>query len=111
MDFGNPHLEELLVNFHSFHVEAFNIFALGVDQLPHLFCACPNRSIAQALCSLLESVPSKAKHPSQQRTKPSHKLTKIHFLSGEPWQICRGSLLLIIGVYKCNQDVRNVANH
>jgi hypothetical protein len=53
MDFRNPHLEELQTTFHSFHVEAFNIFALGGDQLPHLICACPNRNIALALCALL----------------------------------------------------------
>ena len=49
----------MIVCFHSFYVEGFNIFALGTDQLPHLICACPNRDFARALQSLL-SIAKKA---------------------------------------------------
>lgn len=48
-------IDEISDHFHSFYVEAFNIFALGDDHLPHLICACPNRSFARALCGLLKT--------------------------------------------------------
>ena len=53
MDYENQYLEEITASFHSFHVEGFNIFALGTDQLPHLICVCPNKNFARAICGLL----------------------------------------------------------
>ena len=54
MNVDDRPIDKITDHFHSFYVEAFNIFALGDDQLPHLICACPNRSFAQALCCLLK---------------------------------------------------------
>lgn len=54
MEFADQQIEEITANFHSFHVEAFNIFALGDDHLPHLICACPNRDFARAICAMLK---------------------------------------------------------
>jgi hypothetical protein len=54
MNVDDRPIDEITDHFHSFYVEAFNIFALGDDNLPHLICACPNKSFAKALCSLLK---------------------------------------------------------
>lgn len=54
MNVDDRPIDEITDHFHLFYVEAFNIFALGDDRLPHLICACPNRSFAQALCCLLK---------------------------------------------------------
>ncbi len=54
MNVDDRPINEITDHFHSFYVEAFNIFALGDDHLPHLICACPNRNFAQALCYLLK---------------------------------------------------------
>ena len=54
MNFDDRPIAEITDHFHSFYVEAFNIFALGDYQLPHLICACPNKDFARALCGLLK---------------------------------------------------------
>ena len=54
MNVDDQPIDEITDHFHSFYVEAFNIFALGDDRLPHLICACPNKNFAKALCSLLK---------------------------------------------------------
>lgn len=55
MEFENDHLEKITGSLHSFHVEGFNIFAWGADQLPHLICVCPNKDFARAICTLLQT--------------------------------------------------------
>ena len=54
MRFTNTNIQELLEESKSFSVEGFNIFAIGKDDLPHIVCAAPNKSIARAIHGLLE---------------------------------------------------------
>lgn len=54
MNVDDRTIDEITDHFHSFYVEAFNIFALGDDHLPHLICACPNRDFARAICAMLK---------------------------------------------------------
>jgi hypothetical protein len=54
MRFTNTNIQELLEASKSFSLEGFNIFAIGKDELPHIVCAAPNKSTAQALHGLLE---------------------------------------------------------
>ena len=56
MNVDDRPIDKITDHFHSFYVEAFNIFALGDDRLPHLICACPNKNFAKALCGLLKFV-------------------------------------------------------
>jgi len=54
MLFDNNNIETLLSESKSFSLEGFNIFAIGKDDLPHIVCTAPNKSIARALHGLLE---------------------------------------------------------
>jgi hypothetical protein len=55
MMFTNDDITKLLEEFKSFQIEGFNLFGIGrKDQLPHIVCVTPNRSIAKALLALLE---------------------------------------------------------
>jgi len=54
MLFDNNNIETLLSESESFLLEGFNIFATGKDDLPHIVCTAPNKSIARALHGLLE---------------------------------------------------------
>jgi hypothetical protein len=56
MLFDNNNIEILLSDSKSFALEGFNIFAIGKDDLPHIVCTAPNKSIARALLGLLEIV-------------------------------------------------------
>src|SRR5512139_2409248 len=47
-------IETLLSESKSFSLDGFNIFAIGQDDLPHIVCTAPNKSIARALHRLLE---------------------------------------------------------
>lgn len=53
MNFENVSIENLASNYKDFSVEGFNIFARGVDHLPHLICVCPNKDFARAIQSIL----------------------------------------------------------
>jgi hypothetical protein len=55
MLFDNNNIETLLNESKSFSLEGFNIFAIGKDDLPHIVCTAPNKSIARALHVLLET--------------------------------------------------------
>ena len=55
MIFDNNNIEMLLSESKAFSLEGFNIFAIGKDDLPHIVCTAPNKSIARALHSLLET--------------------------------------------------------
>src|SRR5574341_1027311 len=54
MRFTNTNIQELLEASKSFSLEGFNIFAIGKDDLLHIVCTAPNKSIARALHGLLE---------------------------------------------------------
>ncbi len=54
MRFTNTNIQELLKASKAFSLEGFNIFAVGKDNLPHIVCTAPNKSIARALHGLLE---------------------------------------------------------
>ena len=47
-------IETLVSESKSFSLEGFNVFAIGKDDLPHIVCTAPNKSIARALHALLE---------------------------------------------------------
>jgi hypothetical protein len=47
-------IEKFLSESQSFSLEGFNIFAIGKDDLPHIVCTAPNKSIARAIHGLLE---------------------------------------------------------
>ena len=51
----DANIEKLLSESKSFSLEGFNIFAIGKDNLPHIVCTAPNKSIARALYALLET--------------------------------------------------------
>lgn len=51
----DTNIEKLLSESKSFSLEGFNIFAIGKDNLPHIVCTAPNKSIARALYALLET--------------------------------------------------------
>ena len=53
MQFENVSIEYLMSNYKDFSVEGFNIFAKGIDNLPHLICTCPNKDMARGIQSLL----------------------------------------------------------
>ena len=55
MIFDNNNIEMLLSESKAFSLEGFNIFAIGKDDLPHIVCTAPNKSIARALHGLLET--------------------------------------------------------
>ena len=55
MVFDNNNIETLLSESKAFSLEGFNIFAIGRDDLPHIVCSAPNKSVAQALHGLLET--------------------------------------------------------
>jgi len=50
----DTNIEMLLSESKAFSLEGFNIFAIGKDDLPHIVCTAPNKSIARALHNLLE---------------------------------------------------------
>jgi hypothetical protein len=60
MQFDNIEIEQFLSEAKSFSLEGFNIFCVGHDDLPHIVCTCPNKSIARAILGLLE-IAKKAK--------------------------------------------------
>ena len=51
----DTNIAKLLSESKSFSLEGFNIFSIGKDNLPHIVCTAPNKSIAQALYALLET--------------------------------------------------------
>jgi hypothetical protein len=53
MQFEHVSIENLMSNYKNFSVEGFNIFAKGIDNLPHLICTCPNKDMARGIQSLL----------------------------------------------------------
>ncbi len=50
----DDNIETLLKESKSFSLDGFNIFAIGKDDLPHIVCTAPNKSIARALHGFLE---------------------------------------------------------
>ena len=60
MQFDNIDIEQFLSEAKSFSLEGFNIFYTGKDNLPHIVCTCPNKSVARAILGLLE-IAKKAK--------------------------------------------------
>lgn len=54
MNFENVSIENLASNYKDFSVEGFNIFARGVDHLPHLICVCPNKDFVSHFLQLQE---------------------------------------------------------
>ena len=60
MEFENIDIEQFLSEEKSFFLEGFNIFYTGKENLPHIVCTCPNKSLARAILGLLE-IAKKAK--------------------------------------------------
>ena len=64
MLFDNNNIETLLGESKSFSLEGFNIFYTGKDNLPHIVCTCPNKSVARAILGLLEIAKKAKEMPS-----------------------------------------------
>ena len=87
MIFDNNNIETLLSESKAFSLEGFNIFAIGTDDLPHIVCTAPNRSVARALHGLLEI------------TKKAHDLPGINgYITGDaalvPQVLATGQVVL-----------------
>jgi hypothetical protein len=64
MEFENIDIEKFLSEAKSFSLEGFNIFYTGQDNLPHIVCTCPNKSIARAILGLPEIAKKAKEMPS-----------------------------------------------
>ena len=64
MQFENIDIEKFLSEVKSFSLEGFNIFYIGQDNLPHIVCTCPNKSVARAILGLLEIAKKSKEMPS-----------------------------------------------